>query len=192
MPVKTETKQRGWKKILEHEMFEYFFNFAFLAFFLVAFAWDRRLILAEYHIQYLDYWVPLIEAAVLAKVIMIGDAMRMGRGLRSKPLIVTTIYRTIVFTLFVVMFSIIEKVVGALIHGKTVSDGIAEITSKGWRELVARCLWVLVAFLPFFGFKEIGRVMGENKLYVLFFGERVDKVNPLIERETDTSKRLAS
>jgi hypothetical protein len=46
--------------------------------------------------RYLNYWAPLIEAAILAKVIMIGDSLRVGRGLRSKPLIVTTIYRTIV------------------------------------------------------------------------------------------------
>ena len=42
--------------------------------FLIAFAWYRRLILASYHIQYLGYWAPVIETAILAKVIMIGDA----------------------------------------------------------------------------------------------------------------------
>jgi len=77
-------------------MFEYCFNFAFLAFFLVAFAWYRRLLLASYSIQYFGYWAPLIEAAVLAKIIMIGDALRMGREFRNKPLIVPTIYRTTV------------------------------------------------------------------------------------------------
>jgi hypothetical protein len=99
--------------------------------------------------RYLNYWAPLIEAAILAKVIMIGDSLRVGRGLRSKPLIVTTIYRTIVVSIFVGMFTVLEHIVGALIHHKSVSDGIEEITSKGWYELVARCVLVLVAFLPF-------------------------------------------
>jgi hypothetical protein len=176
MPPNNEgdTKPRGWKKILAHEMFEYFFNFAFLAFFLIAFAWYRRLILAEYHIRYLSYWVPLIEAAVLAKVIMIGDALRMGRELRSKPLIVTTIYRTIVFSTFVGMFTVVEHIVGALLHHKSVSEGIEEITSKGWYELVARCVLILAAFLPFFGFKEIGRVFGEEKIRGMFFRGHVE------------------
>ena len=51
--------------------------------------------------------------------------------------------------IFVGMFTVLEHIVGALIHHKSVSDGIEEITSKGWYELVARCVLVLVAFLPF-------------------------------------------
>src|SRR5690348_7543131 len=109
----TESEARTWRKFLVHEMFEYLFNFAFLAVFLVAFAWYRRLILAAYHIQYLDYWAPLIEAAVLAKVIMIGDALRIGRSFQNKPLAVTTIYRTVVFVVLVVLFSFLEHIVGA-------------------------------------------------------------------------------
>jgi hypothetical protein len=84
-----------------------------------------------------------------------------GAGLRSKPVIVTTIYRTIVFSVFVGMFNVVEHIVGALLHHKNVSEGIEEITSKGWRKLVAWCVLIVAAFLPFFGFKEIGRVMGE-------------------------------
>ena len=187
-----EIKPRGWKKILAHEMFEYFFNFAFLAFFLIAFAWYRRLTLAEYHIRYLGYWVPLIEAAILAKVIMIGDALRVGRGLRSKPLIVTTIYRTVVFSIFVGMFTVLEHILDALIHHKSVSEGIEEIMSKGWYELVARCVLMVAAFLPFFGFKEIGRVIGENKLYALFFEGHVDQLDSLKEGESDPAKHLSS
>ena len=69
----------GWKSKIVDEMVEYFLNFVYLAFFLVAFTWYRRLILAEYAISYSNYWVPLIEAAVLANVIMVGDLMRLGR-----------------------------------------------------------------------------------------------------------------
>src|SRR5579883_997862 len=94
----TESKAQRWQRILVHEMFEYFFNFAFLAVFLVAFAWYRRLILAAHHIQELGYWAPLIESAILAKVIMIGDALRIGRSFQNRPLAVTTVYRTVVFT----------------------------------------------------------------------------------------------
>ena len=53
----------GWKGKVVYEMFEYCHNFVYLAFFLVAFTWYRRLILAEYAIQFSDYWMPLVEAA---------------------------------------------------------------------------------------------------------------------------------
>ena len=78
--MKCKRHTAGWKKKVVHELIEYWINFGYLAFFLVAFTWYRRLILAEYQVQYTNYWFPLIEAAVLAKVIMVGDLLRLGRA----------------------------------------------------------------------------------------------------------------
>jgi len=193
MTPESENKSRKWEKILIHEMFEYFFNFAFLAFFLIAFAWYRRLILASYHIQYLGYWAPLIEAAVLAKVIMIGDALRMGRAFRNRPLVVPVIYRTVVFSVFVVLFSFLEHVVDALIHGKTAADGIAEITSQGGYIILAWCVVIIAAFLPFFTVKEIERVLGTGKIRWLFFrGQVVDATDSRVKDKSDTTREQTS
>ena len=171
-----------------HEMFEYLFNFAFLSFFLVSFAWYRRLILASYHIQFTDYWAPLIEAAILAKVIMIGDALRMGRAFRNRPLAIPTIYRTIVFSLFVVLFSVIEHVVSALFHGKKAADGIAELTSTGWQGLLASYVLIIAALLPFFTVKAIEDAFGEGKIRSIFFMRRMDEVDSPVNGESDAAK----
>ena len=45
----------SWKSMIVRATVEYLLNFVYLAFFLVAFAWYRRLILAEYAIPYLNY-----------------------------------------------------------------------------------------------------------------------------------------
>jgi len=159
----------GWKRTLIHELVEYWLNFAYLSFFLVAFVWYRRLILAEYQVLYTNYWVPLIEAAVLAKVIMIGDVLRLGRGLEQKPLIVPTLYRTLVFGAWVAAFHVLEATVRALFQSKGLVGGFEEIASKGRYELLASVVMVLVAFIPFFALRELRRVMGEGKLWSLFF-----------------------
>jgi hypothetical protein len=49
--------------------------------------------------------------------------------------------------------------------------GIADFFGKG-HELLANCLIVFVAFIPFFGVKELGRVLGEEKIRALFFRRR--------------------
>ena len=165
---------RPWRDFLAHEAFEYLFNFAFLAVFLVAFAWYRRLILAAYGIHYLHYWMPLIEAAILAKVIMLGDALRVGRRFLDKPLAFTTVYRSVVFSLFVVLFSLLEHIVGAMIHGKSVADGWSEIANKGSDEALAWYVIILVAFLPFFAMKEIERAIGAEKVRKMFFQRRMN------------------
>lgn len=162
-------KARTWQAFLAHELFEYFLNFAFLAMFLVAFAWYRRLILAAYHIQYLGYWMPLVEAAILAKVIMIGDVLRVGRRYRDRPLAIVTIYRTVTFSLFVGLFSFLEHVVGAVVRGKSLREGIDAIAEKGVDEVLGACVVIFAAFLPFFAMKEIERSFGAEKVRELFF-----------------------
>jgi hypothetical protein len=174
----TKTKLGKWRRILAHEMFEYLFNLAFLSFFLVSFAWYRRLLLASYDIEYTGYWAPLVEAAILAKVIMIGDALRVARGLRNWPLAVPAIYRTVMFSLLVVLFSIIEHVGNALFHGKKAADGIAELTSTGWEGLLAWYVLIIVAFLPFFTVKEIEAAFGPSKVRGLFFSRHRDEPHP--------------
>ena len=48
-----------------------------------AFTIYRRLILASYDISYTNYWVAVIEALILGKVIMIGDFSPFGRSLED-------------------------------------------------------------------------------------------------------------
>ena len=168
----------SWKPKIVHEMVEYFFNFVYLAFFLVAFTWYRRLILAEYAIPYSDYWMPLVEAAVLAKVIMVGDLMRLGQGLRRTPLLVPTLYRTVVFSALVGVFSVLEHTVSGLLHGKGLAEGLTELASKGRYELLARCVVIFGAFVPFFAFKELEGVVGQDKLRGLFWRRAAAEPDP--------------
>lgn len=164
-----DSRPGGWKQALVQETIEYCFNFVYLAFFLVAFTWYRRLILAEYQIPYSEYWMPLIEAAILAKVIMIGEIVRLGRRLERTPLILPTLSRTVLFSLWVALFTILEHTVGGLLHGKGLTEGVTEILSKGRYELLGKCIVIFGAFVPFFAFKELEGVVGSDKLRDLFW-----------------------
>ena len=164
-----QTAHAGLKKKIVHEVVEYWINFGYLAFFLVAFMWYRRLILAEYQVQYTNYWFPLFEAAVLAKVIMVGDLFRLGRGMENKPLILSTLFRTVTFSVWVAIFNVLEETVRGLLRGDGLTGGFEEIASRGWYELLSRCVVIFAAFIPFFSFKELERVMGPEKFRALFW-----------------------
>jgi len=159
----------GWKQKIISEMIEYWLNVVYLVFFFSLFTWYRRLILAQYQISYMSYGVSIIEALVLAKVILIGNVLRLDRGLEDKPLIVPTLYKSAVFSLFVGLFSVLEQMTVSWLRGKGLAEGFEELMNKGKYELLARCLVVFCAFIPFFAFKELGRVMGKGKLQKLFF-----------------------
>ncbi len=167
-----DKKKKSLKEKLFHEMVEYWINFCYLALVFAAFTQYRRFVLAAHDITYTNYGFAVIEALILAKVVMIGDALRLGRNLDQRPLIYSTLFRTVVFSLFVIGFSIIEHVVKGLWHGKGVAGGLDDFFGKGPHELLANSLVVFVAFFPFFAVKELERVLGVEKIRALFFRRR--------------------
>jgi hypothetical protein len=169
-------KKKGkLKEKIFHEMVEYWINVAYLALVFAAFTQYRRFVLAAHDITYTNYGVAVIEALILAKVVMIGAVFRLGRRLEQKPLIYATIYKTVVFSLFVGVFTLIEHVVKGLWRGKGLAGGLVDLLGKGHHELLAGCLVIFVAFIPFFAFKELERVLGEDKIRTLFFRRRADQ-----------------
>ena len=184
----TDKKKGNWKEKLLHEFTEYWLNVIYLTLVFAAFTQYRRLLLAAHDITYTNYWVAVIEALIFAKVIMIGDVLRIGRGLEQKPLIVPTLYKTVVFTLFVGVFTLIEHAIGGLWQGKGLTGGLVEFLGKGSHELLANSLIVFVAFIPFFGVKELGRVLGVEIIRALFFRRR-DSDSGLALRTLEAQRR---
>jgi hypothetical protein len=166
------------KQRIVQELIKYWVNVLYLSVFFGAFAWYRRFILAEYQIGYYHYGAAIIEALILAKVILLGDALGLSEGLERKPLIYATLYKAIVFTGFVGLFAVLEHILDGLLHGEGVAGGLATLWSKGIYELLARCLVTFLAFIPFFAFRELEAVLGEGKLHNLFFRKRAAESAP--------------
>lgn len=143
----------------------------YLSIFFLVFRLYTNLILEQLHINYFVYGLTILKAVVLAKIILAADALRLGsRRFREHPLIVPTLYNTVVFSVFAMVSEVVEHlIVGALLHGQGPSAVFAEIRDKGWSNLAGMTLVVFVAFIPFFAFREVERVLGEGTLFDLFF-----------------------
>jgi hypothetical protein len=165
-------KKKNIKKKIVHEITEYWINVAYLTLVFASFTQYRRLVLAAHDITYTNYWVAVIEALILAKVVMIGDVLHLGRRLEHKPLIYSTLLKTVVFTIFVGAFTLIEHVIKGLWKGEAFVEQFGNFLGKGYHEVLAGCMVVFVAFIPFFAFRELGRVLGEGKIRTLFFRRR--------------------
>jgi hypothetical protein len=170
-----DKKKGNLKKKIVHEVSEYWINVVYLTLVFAAFTQYRRLILAAYDIAYTDYWVAVIEALIFAKVVMIGDMLHLGRRLEHKPLIYSVLLKTVVFSLFVGAFTLIEHLIKGLWKGEAFRELFGNFLGKGYHELLANCLVVFVAFIPFFAFRELSRLLGEGKIRTLFFRRRADQ-----------------
>lgn len=185
MTVEKEKHAERKQKIV-HEMTEFWINFVYLAVVFFTFTSYRRLILAEYHVSYLNYGIAVIEAVVLAKIILLGEAARVGRKHEDKPLIVPALHKTFLFAIWVIGFKILEHIIRGLARGEGLAGSFNDLIGKGGYEILANVLVIIAAFVPFFAIKELGRVLGRDKLRELFFRKRVatDFGYPMNDRTT--------
>ena len=143
----------------------------YLWLFLGSFVLYRRLILAETGTSYLHYGIALIEALVVAKVVLVGRMFGFSHRFDDRRLIVPVAYKTILFAVLVALFTVVEKIVEGWIQGKGLLGGLREVERLGVYEIAARMLTLVVAFVPIFAFGEIGRVIGHERLAALFFSK---------------------
>lgn len=146
--------------------------FLYLTLLLGAFAWYKRLILLEYEFTFSHYGYSIIEAAVLAKLILVGNAMGFFKRFHKRPLIVASLCQTLVFSLGVIFFSLEEDTVMGLIHGRGLGWGIDKLMKTSWEQVLADFIIIFMAFIPLFAVWELGKVLGPAQLYTMFFKKR--------------------
>ena len=120
---------------------------------------------------YAHYGVALVEALVIAKVVLIGRVFGFTRRFEDAPLALPVLYKSAIFALLVMLFGVLEHLVEGWIRDKGVIGGLRQIAAVGTDEIGARMLTLTVAFVPFFAFWELGRVLGMRKLARLFFAK---------------------
>ena len=175
MKGSTEMRNTSLKQRVFSAMIRYWVYVVYLTLVFAAFTQYRRLILADVGIIYTDYWVALIKALILAKVIMVGDALKLGRGLDEKPMIIPTLVKTSVFTVLVSIFTLLEHAVRGFWNEMGPVDSLTIFLVEGRQEVIANALVVFVAFIPFFALRELSALLGgETNLITLFFKGKDD------------------
>ena len=165
---KTEHRHELKRRVVD-ELEKYLVVAVFLAFFFGSVTTYRRLVLAEYHIGYLEYGWGLVKALILAKVILIGQLFHLGKRFEGRRVIWAILGKTLLFGLLILAFALCEHVISALIHHRGMKEEFTFTTAQGY-ELLARVQLELVALLPLFAFTELDRVLGEGKMASLLFG----------------------
>jgi hypothetical protein len=178
-------EKAGFKQKLAHEMREMLLIFLYLALFLCALATYGTLLLHEFHVRYFAYGTALLNSLVMSKVIMLGEYVRLGRRLEDKPLMAVAIFRAALFSLLMVVFHIVEESIKHLLHGHGPSGVVRELMAGGFAEIGARNLVIFCALIPFFASRELQRILGEEKLFDLFFRRRASPWIPQSDRKGD-------
>jgi hypothetical protein len=166
------TRSQTLKQKAYHELTEYFVIMLYLWVVFGLFLLYKTVILNEKHISYLAHGIALINALVLGKFILIAKALHVGEAADDAPLIYPTILKSALFSLVLAGCKILEDAGVGFFDGESFSQSIADLGGGTLKGILTLTLIMFVVLIPFFGFGELKRVLGEGKLTQLFFRRR--------------------
>ena len=165
--AKRTVKQRAFQG-----MMEFLFISFYLAVVLSLFTVYKVVILAEHHIDFAPHGFAILNALALAKIILVAQELHFAEQLRDAPLIYPTLLKSFAFTILLACFKIGEHTVVGMFHGKSFYAAMASSGEGSWTGTVALTALLFVVLVPFFGFTELRRVFGKDRLEGAFFRPR--------------------
>jgi hypothetical protein len=135
--------------------------------FLAALHLHKTAILQENHMNYEVQGFAIVNALVLAKIMLIADGLKLGARFDDRPLIYSVLYASLLFAVVLVVFHIAEGAALALVHGKPVAESLADFGAGDLRGVLSFGAIAFVALTPFFLFRGIARALGEDQLWQL-------------------------
>jgi hypothetical protein len=138
-------------------------------------ALHEEVVAAKNGIEYHFYGFAVINAIILGKVMLVAEELDLGNRffknlfLRNSPLVYTIVFRSVAFTLLFFVFDIVEEVLVGLFKGKTVAESYPNIGGGTPRGILSMIVIITVLLIPFFAYREIGKIIGMGKLHSLLF-----------------------
>src|SRR5215469_17131368 len=163
---------RTLKAIAYQQLKEYFVVAVYLWVVFGLLVMFKAVILAEQHIAFVYHGFAIINALALGKVMLVAKDLHLGERFDNAPLIYPTLFKSALFAVVLACFKILEDAAIGLYHGKSFAERIADLAGGTLQALLVLTLLLFVVLIPFVGFGELERTLGEGKLKQILFHPR--------------------
>lgn len=160
---------RAFRQTVIAEGKQFFVLFVYLWILLGLFVLNERIILHQHAIDFAAHGFALLNAFVLAKVMLIIEHLNLSRWLNRRPLIYPILHDAFAFSLLFIVFHIVEEKFVSLVKGAAYADAIPNIGGGGISGILCVAVILFFALLPFFGFKYVRRALGPDKMRSMLF-----------------------
>jgi hypothetical protein len=164
----------SFKQKAKREFIEFWMIAVYLSFFFSALVGYTMLILKKYDVtnDVMNFGFAVANALVIGKVILVAEMLHLGRSYEKRPLYQSVMAKSGAFAVTVLLFHVFEEFVKRVIKGEPRGTLLHHLQ---WENMAARSLVIFCAFVPLFAFRELRRVIGEEKLYAILRGRTVPK-----------------
>ena len=154
------------------ELKEFLVVAAYLFICFSALAYLKYAILQAQDVAFAPFGFAAAKALICAKFVSIGHALHLGERHKTRALIWPTLYRSLVFLALLLVLNIAEEVAVGLMHHRAAAESVSEFGGGTIQQLIATSLIVFLVLVPFFAFRSLGEVVGEQKLIRVFLHSR--------------------
>jgi hypothetical protein len=171
--VNAPSAKSNLRERIETELREFAMLATYLFICFTALAALKAAILEAYGIGFAPWAFAAIKALVSAKFLLIGRMFGLGDGLAKRhPLILSTLYRSLAFLVVLAILTIVEEVVMGHLRGESIADSLASIGGGTVWQVIATSVIMLLVLVPWFAFRALGEVIGDETLVRLYFEPR--------------------
>jgi hypothetical protein len=136
------------------------------------FVLNESVILGERHVNFAAQGFALINAAIMAKVMLIAEALKLGRRFEHLPLIYPVFLKSAMLGAVFIAFHALERILVGVLGGHSVVASMPRMGGGTWSGVLTVWAIVTISLLPFFALREISRILGEGRLWNLMFRRR--------------------
>jgi hypothetical protein len=162
-------RKRGFKERVFDEVVKFLGIAIYLWVMFGMFALHESVVSAKNHINYHFYGFALLNALVLGKVMLVAEDLHFADWFKDRPLIYPILSKAIAFSILFIVFDVVEEVLVGVFKGKTIWESIPIIGGGSPSGVFFVGIILAIALIPFFAFREVGRVIGERELHSLMF-----------------------
>jgi hypothetical protein len=147
-------------------------RFLYLWILFALFALHKSILLPDAGIIY-GQGFAVVNAFVLAKVMLVGDHLHVGEEFDTRPLVYPVLFKSALFAVILVCFDLIEEIVVGSLRGKSIVESIWSIGGGTFEGILSVGIIIFVVLIPYFAFREMAKVVGERQMRELLFVRRV-------------------
>jgi hypothetical protein len=139
----------------------------------------KKLVLAEYGIEFKGLLVVVVGILLLAKVVLVLEHVSLGKWLRTRPALVDIILRTTLCALGVFVLLVLERTFeGRHEHGGFVPSLVSAFQHVEIHHALANTIWISVALLGYNALSVVRCHLGVGGLLQLFLSPLPEATRP--------------
>jgi len=137
-----------------------------------------NLLLSNYGAKFANFMIATVSALLVAKALLVANAMPAIRRFDRAPLIRPILFKTVFYCAAVLIVRLLEQWIRYRLSGHYVFGGFVQhaVASFSWNRFIAIQLWIFVLFLVYVTVHEFNHLFGKGELWHLLFTSRPDEL----------------